>query len=116
MIVFLKIMMIATLTIITFNLDSSKSFEGEKIIAVGSILKLDKPIFPTFRFFTVDACQRVVAREKTTPLYIRSVIAVLSRIATLSEFPLHGLTIILCLNCHILTNYDQDINVDSRGL
>ena len=39
MIVFLKIMMIATLTIITFNLDSSKSFEGEKIIK--AVKKLD---------------------------------------------------------------------------
>ena len=50
--------------------------------------------------------------EKTTPLYIRSVIVVFSRILTISEFPLHGLTIILCFNCHILTNYDQDVNVD----
>ena len=82
-------MMIATLTIITFNLDSSKSFEGEKIIAVGSILKLDKPIFPTFRFITVDACQRVFATEKTTPLHIRSVIVVLSGATTMSQFPLH---------------------------
>ena len=49
-------MMIATLTIITFNLDSSKSFEGEKIITVAGILKKDKTILPTFRFITVDAC------------------------------------------------------------
>ena len=56
MIVFLKIIIIATLTIITFNLDSAKSFEGEKIIAVGSILKLDKPIFPTFGFMMVGTC------------------------------------------------------------
>ena len=77
-------MSLVPLRIITFNFDISKCFEGEKIITVGSILKSDKPIFPTFRFINVDACQRVVAREKTTPLHIRSVIIVLSGATTMS--------------------------------
>ena len=101
-------MMIATLTIITFNLDSSKTFEGEKIIAVGSILKLDKPIFPTFRLITVNACQRVFATEKTTPLHIRSVIVVLSGATTMSQFPLHGLTIFLGSDYDVFTHYFQN--------
>ena len=109
-------MIIATLTIITFNLDSSKSFEGEKIIAVGSILKLDKPIFPTFRFFTVDTCQRVVARQKATPLHIISIIAVSSGATTMSQFPLYGLTIFLGFDYYIFTHYFLNKNVESGAV
>ena len=109
-------MIIATLTIITFNLDSSKSFEGVKIITVGSILKLDKPIFPTFRFITVDACQRVFATEKTTPLHIRSVIVVLSGATTMSQFPLYGLTIFLGFDYYVFTHYFLSKNVKSGAV
>ena len=116
MIVFLKILMISTLTIITFNLDSSKSFEGEKIITVAGILKQDKPILPTFRFITVDACQRVVARQKTTPLHILSIIAVLSGATTMSQFPLHGLTIFLGFDYYVFTHYFLNKNVESGAV
>ena len=105
-------MIIATLTINTFNADSSKSLEGEKIIAVGSILKLDKPIFPTFRLITVDACQCIFATEKTTPLHICSVIVVFSGATTMSEFPLHGLAIFLGFDYDIFTYYFQIKNVE----
>ena len=113
---FLKIVMIATLTIITFNLDSSKSFGGEKIIAVGRILKSDKPLFPTFRLITVDACQRVVARQKTTPLHILSITAILSGATTMSQFPLHGLTIFLGFDYYVFTHYFLNKNVESGAV
>ena len=116
MIVFIKIMMIATLTIITFNLDISKCLEGEKIITVSGILKQDEPIFPTFRFFTVDACQRVVARQKTTPLHILSIIAVLSGATTMSQFPLYGLTIFLGFDYYVFTHYFLNKNVESGAV
>ena len=116
MIISLKIMMIATLTIITFNLDISKCLEGEKVITVSGILKQDEPIFPTFRFITVDACQRVFATEKTTPLHIRSVIVVLSGATTMSQFPLHGLTIFLGFDYYVFTHYSLNKNVESGAV
>ena len=111
---FLKIMSFAQLSIITFNLDISKCLEGEKIITVSGILKQDEPIFPTFRFITVDACQRVVARQKTTPLHILSIIAVLSGATTMSQFPLYGLTIFLGFDYYVFTHYFLNKNVESR--
>ena len=116
MIISLKIMMIATLTIITFNLDISKCLEGEKVITVSGILKQDEPIFPTFRFITVDACQRVVARQKTTPLHILSIIAVLSGATTMSQFPLYGLTIFLGFDYYVFTHYSLNKNVESGAV
>ena len=99
----------------TFNLDISKWIECEEIITVGSIVKLDKPLFPAIRFVTVDACQRVVTRKKTASLHIRSIIAVRSRTTTMSQFPFHGLTIILCLNYYIFTHYHWNRNSDSSS-
>ena len=110
------IMMIATLTIITFNLDISECLEGEKVITVSGILKQDEPIFPTFRFITVDACQRVVARQKTTPLHILSIIAVLSGATTMSQFPLYGLTIFLGFDYYVFTHYFLNKNVESGAV
>ena len=101
------------MSIITLNLDISKCFEGEKIITVGSILKSDKPIFPTFSLIPVDACQRVVARQKTTPLHILSIIAVLSGATTMSQFPLHGRTIFLGFDYYVFTHYFLSKNIKS---
>ena len=113
---FLKIMRIATLTIITFNLDISKCLEGEKIITVSGILKQDEPIFPTFRFITVDACQLVVARQKTTSLHILSIIAVLSKATTMSQFPLYGMTIFPGFDYYVFTHYFLNKNVESGAV
>ena len=89
---------------LTFNLDIAKCIEPEEVITVSSILISNKPIFPSFRTFAVGACQRVEAGKQTAPMYIRSVISVLSRTSTMSQFPLHGLTIKRCPNCYVSTH------------
>ena len=88
----------------TFHNDLSKHFERHEVETKVNALKGYSTFFPTFGLTIVDACQCVNAGNQATSLSVFSVIVILSSIMAITQFPIHGLPIVLCFNSYIFTN------------
>ena len=89
----------------TFHNDLSKHFERHEVETKVNALKGYSTVFPTFGLTIVNACQCINAGNQTTSLSIFSVIVILSSIMTMTQFPFHRLTIILCFHRYIFTDW-----------